>query len=86
MYAEGSFSIQAMSGPILKPGSKGNVTGDGIGFFWGVTGGGYLGIGIEGANDKARKQVSQKELTKKWFEKVREADPSFRILGQASQR
>jgi hypothetical protein len=34
-YGYGYFYVYAFDGPALTPGTSGNVTGDGIGFFWG---------------------------------------------------
>ncbi|MCK4306842.1 hypothetical protein KAW50_01290 [candidate division WOR-3 bacterium] len=33
-YGHGDFDVSAIAGPSLVPGTPGNVSGDGIGFFW----------------------------------------------------
>ena len=73
-----------MNGPILEPGSEGNVTGDGSGFFWGKS---YCGldIEIEGTKAKAKREPSKEELMKKWFEKAKAMDPDYQVLRQVSQ-
>jgi len=80
----GHFLIWAMNGPILEPGSEGNVTGDGSGFFWGKS---YCGldIEIEGTKAKAKREPSKEELMKKWFEKAKAMDPDYQVLRQVSQ-
>ena len=40
----GYFSIQAFNGPRLEVGERGNITGDGMGFFFGKSDGGYINI------------------------------------------
>jgi hypothetical protein len=43
-WGYGYFSIKAYNGPKLEVGARGNVTGDGIGFFFGKSYGGHIEI------------------------------------------
>ena len=43
-FSYGYFSIKAYNGPKLEVGARGNVTGDGIGFFFGKSYGGSIDI------------------------------------------
>lgn len=85
-YSYGYFDVWAINGPILEPGSEGNVTGDGSGFFLGSSYGGGLDILIEGAKEKARKELSQRELMKKLLEKARKIGPNYEALREALRR
>jgi hypothetical protein len=40
----GAFNVEAVNGPKPEVGAEGNVTGDGIGFFFGRSDGGYIEI------------------------------------------
>ena len=73
----GSFEVRAMNGPRLEPGFEGNVEGDGSGFFWCRTYGGHLEFRIEGTKKAARKRLSEKELSMKWFERARMMDQEY---------
>jgi len=86
VYSYGDFDVWAMNGPVLEPGSKGNVKGNGIGFFWGTSYGGDLDIRIRGTKEKARKELSKRELVKKWFEKARMIDTNYKALREALRR
>lgn len=46
-YSYGYFYITAFNGPRLETGAQGNVTGDGIGFFLGMSDGGHVDIQIQ---------------------------------------
>ena len=46
-YSYGYLSIEAVNGPRLEVGARGNVTGDGFGFFFGMSNGGYLEMRIQ---------------------------------------
>jgi hypothetical protein len=80
----GYFDVQAMNGPKIESGSEGNVTGDGIGFFWASFYGGSLEIEIEGtaysSSLKARKGTSREEVIKRHIEKAKELDPNYQAL------
>ena len=80
------FDVQAMNGPKLEPGSKGNVIGNGSGFFWGSADGGDLDIRVEGAKGKAQKEISREELRHRWFEKAKAIDPNYQALKEEFQR
>ncbi len=43
-YSYGYFRIEAINGPRLEIGEQGNVTGDGFGFFFGISDGGNIDI------------------------------------------
>lgn len=47
-YSSGHFNISAIAGPWHE-GAEGNVTGDGIGFFYGCTWGGHLSVTVSGS-------------------------------------
>lgn len=86
-YSWGDFDIWAMNGPMLEPGSEGNVKGDGSGFFWCESYGGDLDIQIEGTKAKAkREEPTKEELMKKWFEKAKATNPNYEALREALQR
>jgi hypothetical protein len=46
-WSYGYFSITAYNGPQIEVGARGNVTGDGIGFFFGKSDGGYVEISMQ---------------------------------------
>jgi hypothetical protein len=85
-HSGGGFNVWAMNGPILEPGSKGNVTGNGSGFFWGSADGGHLDIRVEGTKGKAQKELSREELRHRWFEKAKAIDPNYQALKEEFQR
>lgn len=82
----GNFGVYAMNGPKLEPGSKGNVTGNGSGFFWGSAHGGDLNIRVEGSKCKAGKERAREELRKRWFDKAKAIDPEYQRLKEEFQR
>lgn len=75
MWSWGWFEVDAVSGPQIKEGEKGNVTGDGFGFFWGIIYGGVLGLYVEGGKFISRKETQSyeklKEFLKNKAEKIR---------------
>ncbi len=79
-YSGGYFGVSAMSGPEVKPGARGNVTGDGSGFFWGRNYGVEIYVAVQGTKTKAAKKPPKEELTNKLFEKIREMDPNYQLL------
>lgn len=63
----GGFHIEAVNGPRLEVGAKGNVTGDGIGFFFGKSDGGFIDIrtqnsAAENSGTKPKHNFSEKQF------------------------
>lgn len=81
-----NFDVYAMNGPKLEPGSKGNVIGNGTGFFWGSAYSGRLDIAVEETKCKAKKELSREELRHRWFEKAKAIDPNYQALKEEFQR
>lgn len=90
----GYFYVDAMNGPEIQSGSVGNVTGDGRGYFWCWSYGGYLSVGIQKIGPQpigpqppayssppdAGKELSREELIKRRLETVKELDPNYQAL------
>lgn len=72
-WSYGYFQITAMNGPRPEIGTQGNVTGDGIGFFFGRSAGGYLEIKVQNSSesDSGAKLKSdfKREQSERWYKK-----------------
>ena len=64
--SRGEFDISAIAGPLWE-GAEGNVTGDGIGFFYGLTFGGHLDLEVSGSEYMAGKRAKPEVRFQKTF-------------------
>ena len=72
----GYFSIQAFNGPRLEVGERGNITGDGMGFFFGKSYGGSINIRLRNSattdSGPELKYDLKREQSEKFYKKFLE--------------
>jgi hypothetical protein len=75
-YNEGALNIEAVNGPRPEVGAQGNVTGGGIGFFFGKSDGGYLDIRVQNStttdSGTKLKYDLKREQSEKFYKKYLE--------------
>jgi len=72
----GYFQIEAFNGPRIEVGARGNVTGDGMGFFFGKSDGGYINIRLRNSattdSGTKLKYDLKREQSEKFYKKFLE--------------
>ncbi len=71
LWGYGDVLAEAVNGPKLEPGAKGNIKGDAVGFFWCVFDARSVYFGIEQFATRPKKDRSA-EIRKKHYEAMRE--------------